>query len=81
MFLKYLSVAWRKWLKIARIIGNFQLRIIFSLFYLLLFSIIGIIFRFFTDPLQLKGHPANKKTAFVPWEHPTESLTQAHKPF
>ncbi len=75
-----IQIVWKKWLRVARVIGNFQLRIIFSVFYLIGFSILGVVFRFFKDPLEIK--PAlNKKSAFLPWAQPKGTLTLAQKPF
>lgn len=71
---------WKKWLKIAEVIGHFQLRIIFSLFYLIAFSFLGILFHFFLDPLQIKKS-AHKESAFLRWNHEKESLLSAGKPF
>ena len=71
---------WKKWLKIARIIGNFQLRIIFSVFYILFFAPIGVMFRFFHDPL-LMYEKRRRESMFVSWEYPEESLKEAAKPF
>jgi len=73
--MKTIKLIWKKWLKIASNIGNFQARVFFSLFYLLLLLPVGIIFLFFTDFLDIKKK--NKKTNFHRWEHPKEDLKQA----
>ncbi len=73
---KVIKSVWKKWLKIARIIGNFQARVFFSLFYLILFLPVGLAFRLFSDPLHMKKQKS-KKTNFHPWEHPKEDLKQA----
>ncbi len=76
-----IQMVWKKWLALARIMGNVQLRIIFSVFYVIGFSVLGILFRFFQDPLGIRLKGINKKSAFSPWGHPRETLIQARKPF
>lgn len=73
---------WNKWLGIAKIIGNFQSQVIFSIFYIFILGIFGIAFRFFSDPLNIKTKfLSKKKSNFSLWEHPIEDLTQAKKQF
>lgn len=43
-------------IKLAEIIGNFQMAIILSLIYWTIFAVVAIPIKFFTDPLMLK-HP------------------------
>lgn len=45
---------WSKWKTFAQKIGDFQARIILSLFYFLIVSPIGIVFKFADDSLRLK---------------------------
>jgi hypothetical protein len=49
-----LKELWQRWVKVAKIIGDFQARLMLSLFYLLLILPIGLIARLFADPLALK---------------------------
>jgi len=49
-----LKVLWQAWLKVAKKIGDFQARLILSLFYLLFIIPVGLIARMFADPLGLK---------------------------
>lgn len=78
----FIKNTWKKWLVLAKIIGNFQSQIIFSIFYIFILGIFGIIFRFFKDPLFIKKKSIKKKkTNFSTWEHPIEDLTQARKQF
>lgn len=79
----FFKVVWRKWLGFARIIGNFQSQVIFSLFYIIFLSIIGLIFRFFGDPLDIKNKKTNPKkmSNFKPWAHQKDSLVTARKQF
>jgi len=76
--MKLAKLFWRKWLVFARAIGNFQGQVILTLFYLLLLLPIGILFRIFADPLNLRK---NVKTNFEEWQHPKENLDQARKQY
>ena len=69
---------WKKWLVIARVIGNFQAQVILSLFYLVLFLPLGVVFRFFADPLRMRKVSGSN---FQKWEHSKESLEQARKQY
>lgn len=74
-----LKTAWKKWLKIARIIGNFQAQVLFTALYFLLFWIVGLITRNSGDPLKLRKNKVHSN--FSPWEYKTETLDQARKPY
>jgi len=45
---------WSLWKRIARTIGNFQARIILTVFYFTIAAPFGLGVRWFTDPLSLK---------------------------
>ncbi len=80
--MRLIKSAWKKWLVLAKIIGNFQSQVIFSLFYLLILGIFGIFFRFFSDPLSIKRKSIyKKKSNFSNWDHPFEDINQAKKQF
>jgi hypothetical protein len=46
--------AWTRWKVIARVIGNFQARLLLSLFYFLVIPPFGLIVKLFKDPLMLR---------------------------
>ncbi|HLN88254.1 MAG TPA: hypothetical protein VK200_17370 [Candidatus Limnocylindrales bacterium] len=50
---------WQRWQKVAKQIGDFQARLILSLFYILIVLPIGLIARMFSDPLALKKTAAH----------------------
>lgn len=50
------------WTDITYAIGNLQFKILFSLFYLILVTPLGIFIRQFLDPLSEKGKPLWEKT-------------------
>ncbi|MBI2251822.1 MAG: hypothetical protein HYU63_03570 [Armatimonadetes bacterium] len=56
-------------LKIAKIIGDFQARLILTLFYLLIIFPFGIIINFFVNPLKLK-----RKKLITYWENKIKKL-------
>ena len=51
---------------------------ILSLFYLVLFLPLGVVFRFFADPLRMRKVSGSN---FQKWEHSKESLEQARKQY
>jgi hypothetical protein len=69
---------WGKWKKIARVVGNFQALVIFTVFYYLIFWIVGIFISAFSDPLNIKK---KTKSNFSSWTYPDEDLNQAFKPY
>jgi hypothetical protein len=62
-----LKRAWQAWKKIAHKIGNFQARVLLTLFYAVLVFPFGIALRLFSDPLCIKRLPGE-------WlDHPDET--------
>ena len=45
---------WSRWKALAARIGNFQARVMLTLFYFVLVTPLGLIVRYLSDPLQLK---------------------------
>jgi hypothetical protein len=65
--MKTLKRAWEAWKKIAKKIGNFQARVILTVFYGVLLMPFGLAARFFSDPLRIKRRPEQ-------WlDHPNEA--------
>jgi hypothetical protein len=67
-----------KWRKFARVIGEFQAYIFFSVFYLVILFLPGVIARFLVDPLDIKK---SKKSQFIDWQYKPDTLQSARKPF
>lgn len=62
-----LKRAWQTWKRIAHAIGNFQARVLLTVFYAVLVFPFGIVVRLFSDPLRIKTRPTR-------WlDHPDES--------
>ncbi len=73
--MKIIKKAWKKWLEIGRIIGNFNFQVILTIFYFFILWMIGFFVRYFSDPLLVKK---TKRTSnFLPWEHSVENIAQA----
>jgi hypothetical protein len=66
--LAMLKRAWNAWKAIAHKIGNFQARVLLTIFYGVLVMPFGLAARLFSDPLRIKRRPAE-------WlEHPNEPI-------
>ncbi|MGA8150823.1 MAG: hypothetical protein WB952_07730 [Terriglobales bacterium] len=58
---------WQGWKRIAKKIGNFQSRVLLTIFYFTIVLPFGVAARLFSDPLRIKKRPAE-------WlEHPDEA--------
>ena len=65
---KALKRLWEGWKKIAHIIGNFQARVLLTIFYAVLVLPFGVAARLFSDPLRIKKRPTE-------WlDHPNEAI-------
>ena len=58
--------AWEGWKKIARKIGDFNARVILTIFYLILLMPFALLIKLFTDPLEIK------KKAYKGWHQKEE---------
>jgi hypothetical protein len=56
---KQLKIGWKAWTRIARIIGNFQARVILTIIYATVVLPFGLAVRLFSDPLRIKKPPEN----------------------
>jgi len=79
--MKQLRKFWKIWMKIAKPIGNFQARVLFTILYFALFIFVGLPMRLFSDPLRLYQNSFKKRSAFTLWEHKVETQDEARKPF
>jgi len=70
---------WIKWKKFGRAAANVQAQIIFTLFYFLILWTVGIVFRIFSDPLNIKNKSI--KSTFSKWNTLDDSLEQARNPY
>lgn len=70
---------WAKWLKIAKVIGDFQLKLLLSFVYFILLALPAVYLKV-TDPLNIKKNIKKKETNFSKWIH-TDNLKQAQKAY
>ena len=54
-----LKRAWQTWKRIAHAIGNFQARVLLTIFYAVLVFPFGMAARLFFDPLRIKRRPTH----------------------
>jgi hypothetical protein len=74
-----LPKVWNRWKAIAQIIGDFQARVILTLFYFIILTPGGLIIRSFSDPLRLK-HP-HRASMWTLRSAETQSLGEARKQY
>ncbi len=48
---------WQTWKRLAHAIGNFQARVLLTLFYGVLILPLGVVVRLFADPLRIRRSP------------------------
>ena len=78
----FLRRLWSKWLPIAQAIGNFNAQVILTIFYLIIFLPLGLIYRFFADPLSIKfSKISRQKTNFKKWDHLRQNLEESTKQY
>lgn len=75
-----LKSAWKRWLKVAKVIGNFQGQVILTLFYFVLVAPFGFVLAFFGDPLKMKKGSA-KGSNFGNWNHKADDLESARRQY
>jgi hypothetical protein len=70
-----LARAWARWKVIAKIIGNFQARLLLSFFYFLVVPPFALIVKLFKDPLMLQ--PPKHDSLWVEGAQAARSLQEA----
>jgi hypothetical protein len=69
--------AWSRWRAVAQVIGDFQARIILTLFYFIFVTPGGLIVRSMYDPLRLK--PPKGASMWVTYKSGQQSLDDARR--
>lgn len=75
---------WEAWKRMARIIGNFQARVILTVLYVVLIAPLGLIVRLVSDPLHLRHKvPSNASpdTYWLPRLKPNDTPEEARRQF
>lgn len=67
-----LKLAWARWKVIAHIIGNFQARVLLTLFYFVVVPPFALIVKLFKDPLALRGGAGDSYWVSRPAPDPPE---------
>ncbi len=55
---------WARWMKIAGVIGDFQARLVLSVFYFIIVLPFGLAVRIFSDPLKIRRARSSAWTDF-----------------
>jgi len=50
---------WEGWKRVGRVIGNFQARLMLTIFYIVLIAPLGLLVRVCADPMRIR-HPRDK---------------------
>ncbi|MBI1748022.1 MAG: hypothetical protein HYR55_15750 [Acidobacteria bacterium] len=72
-----LKTGWRAWQKIAHAIGNFQARIILTVFYLIITIPFALMMKLTSDPLRLR----QKQPSWLERERAVVDLAGARRQF
>jgi hypothetical protein len=67
-----LKRAWARWKVVAHVIGNFQARVLLTLFYFVVVPPFALIVKLFKDPLALRGGAAESYWVSRPAPDPPE---------
>jgi hypothetical protein len=70
---------WAWWKGVAQRIGDFQARLLLTLFYYIIFAPFGLIIRAFSDPLMIKQR--NPKSMWMDKHLPDATLENARRQF
>lgn len=74
--MKKIKIFWERWKKFGRKVADFQGRTLLTIAYFLIFLPVGILIRFFSDPLKLKGH-----TSWNEWKTKVDNLEESRNQF
>jgi hypothetical protein len=74
-----LKTAWQAWKFLGRKFGDFQARLILSIFYFMIIAPFSLLVRFFSDPLSLK--PGTAKGWILKWDAQRTELQRATQQF
>ena len=70
--------AWKQWMRIALVIGNFNNRVVLTLFYATVVLPFGLVVRLFGDPLAIRR---KRSSAWTDIEHPTRTIEEGRRQF
>ncbi|HEX3054362.1 MAG TPA: hypothetical protein VHP83_27140 [Aggregatilineaceae bacterium] len=70
------SLAWKRWKTIGEMTGDFYGRLFAVIFYFTIFVPFALAVRLFSDPLQLRKHPAKWLDRAPVGTHPDDARRQ-----
>ena len=70
--------AWERWKRIATVVGDFQARVVLSLFYFVIVLPFGLAVRIFSDPLKLSK---KQQAGWTDFAERTQTVEEARKQF
>ena len=70
--------AWKQWMRFALVIGNFNSRVVLTLFYAIVVLPFGLAVRIFRDPLAIRQ---KRSSAWTDTKHPTRTIEEGRKQF
>ena len=70
--------AWKQWMRIAMVIGNFISRYVLTIIYAIVVLPFGLVVRIFGDPLAIRG---KRSSAWTDIKHPTRTIEEGRKQF
>ena len=65
-------------MRISMVIGNFNSRVVLTIFYAVVVLPFGLVVRIFGDPLAIRG---NRSSAWTDTQHPTRTIEEGRKQF
>ena len=72
--IRILGRAWKRWMRIAEVIGNFQMIVLLTVLYWTVVLLIAVPFKLFSDPLGLRGFGRAHWTTREPISDVLESM-------
>ena len=80
--IEFLTTMWNTWKRITRPIAEFQAQLIFAIFYVILLWPLGIVFRIFMDPSEIKKQTiTQKKSMFTSLEYQQNTVEEIKRSF
>ena len=70
--------AWKQWMRIALVIGNFNNRVVLTLFYATVVLPFGLVVRLFADPLAIRQ---KRSSAWTDVQHATRTIEEGRRQF
>ena len=73
---KFLAKLWKRWLRIAEIVGNVQMYLILTIVYWTMLAVVAVPIRFLDDPLSIRRPD---RAGWIPRQIPASILESMKK--